>query len=274
VIGTHLDIDHIGGIRDVASRCTIGALFLNVPGQSTVALRKALRQRFLQHGRPGSNYDVLSKSLADANELVDALEQRDLVPQPILAGKEWHHGDCVLRVLNPTIVRLAVAWAELQGEDDVTDALVKAITRTEAPDTSAENDASVVLELVYQGQPYALMSADAGAAVLKEVTFGKTYAFLKVSHHGSETGMDEELAARLGVETAYIPVGDNNYGHPAIEVLDLLRASGVRTYCSDRTRHCRRDCPSEGFGNLCHKHDRESRAGWSSVDSAKCVNNR
>ncbi len=86
VIGTHLDIDHIGGIRDVASSCTIGALFLNVPVQSTAGLRKALRQRFLQHSSPGSNYEALNKSVAAANELVDALEHEGVVPQSCWKG--------------------------------------------------------------------------------------------------------------------------------------------------------------------------------------------
>ena len=106
------------------------------------------------------------------------------------------------------------------------------------------------------------------------MTDGKAYEFLKVSHHGSETGMDEDLAVQLRARTAFVPVGDNTYGHPAIEVLEMLHDNGAETYCGERTKHCRKDCPAGGFGNLCHRKDREFREGWSTVDPAKCANNR
>jgi competence protein ComEC len=49
---------------------------------------------------------------------------------------------------------------------------------------------------------------------------------LKVPHHGSKNGLSKKLLQLADPTLAVISVGKNNpYGHPAKEVLDLLRAS-------------------------------------------------
>jgi beta-lactamase superfamily II metal-dependent hydrolase len=144
---------------------------------------------------------------------------------------------------------------------------------TDAPSTSAENDSSIVLEIEYKGQPYGLMTSDAGAAVLKDVTEGKTYSFLKVPHHGSKTGLDEELIRQLAPKTAFLPVGENKHGHPAIEILELLRDVKARTFCSSKTPNCRKDCRRGGFGTISHRKDKAGHDGWISVTPGQCANN-
>jgi len=76
------------------------------------------------------------------------------------------------------------------------------------------------------------------------VTQGKQYRFLKVPHHGSKTGLDEALIAQVSPTIAFIPVGPNTYGHPANEILDLLRQYGAGTYCSEKVNGCRQACPT------------------------------
>lgn len=277
VIGTHLDIDHIGGLKDVVENCTIGRFYLNLPPDPRKSLSTLLRQR-LERKKSGSSWDMLQKSLEAASDLADALMKKKITPEAILAGYSWNLGEITLHVLNPTPDRLLAAWKELEENEDPVTASIRELTQAlglkVAPETTTENNSSVVIELAYKGQPYALLAADAGADVLKAVATGKRYPFLKVPHHGSKTGLDEQLLTQLRPETGYIPVGDNDYGHPAIEILDLLRKYGAKTYCSQKTRDCRRDCPQGGFGNLCHRKDREFRPGWSSVDSNKCANNQ
>ena len=90
--------------------------------------------------------------------------------------------------------------------------------------------------MALNGVPRALMTGDAGAAVIKEVTSKKSYQFLKVPHHGSDTGLDEELVKQIRPLHAAIPVGENPHSHPSLKVLDLLRKNGARTYCSTKTK--------------------------------------
>ena len=274
VVATHLDLDHIGGLKDVVTQSTVHRFFVNVPGQTRPSLRKFLRRKLLEGHTAGGDRKRLEKNLETANDLVAALEKKGLDPELIQTGWSWPYGDTVLMALNPTPQRLAEAWAEILVEEDEQRTFAKAFVRTTAPDTSPENNSSVILQVSYKRQPYALMAGDAGADVIREVTAGQTYRFLKVSHHGSKTGLDAQLATQFKGSTAFIPVGDNPHGHPDTEVLELLHRNGAKTYCSQRTRNCWRDCPATGFGNLCLPVDRDLRPNWSTVDPNKCANNR
>lgn len=57
---------------------------------------------------------------------------------------------------------------------------------------------------------------------------------LKVSHHGSKTGLDSQIISMLSPNLAVISVGSNSYGHPTAFILDLLKEFGVKTLRTDR----------------------------------------
>ena len=280
VIGTHLEKDHIGGLTKVVQNFDIGEFVLNVPDglwQRWLNLR-GLVQRF---GRR-REIESAAKSLETAEALMIVLAAKRLTPAQALAGRGWTCGDVSLNVLNPTPARLAAAWSEQKFEkmrgiyspySALATLLGGEVQESEAPPTTEENDSSIVIELVYRGSPYALMTGDAGAGVLKEVTTAKSYHYLKVPHHGSKTGLDEELLDRLRPNVAFIPVGTNDHGHPAIEILQLLQAKVGRTFCSQKTPNCRKACKSGGFGTVCHMKDKEGRTGWNSVNPKDCANN-
>ena len=111
-----------------------------------------------------------------------------------------------------------------------------------------------------------------GRAVLREVTNNKQYPFLKVPHHGSETGLDEELIQQIQPANAAISVGENPHGHPSIEILDLLRDNGARTYCSSKTKNCRKACTFKG-GDISFPIGKALRPGWKTIDKTECKNN-
>src|SRR5437016_1570710 len=113
VIATHLDLDHIGGLKDVVAQTTVNRFFMNVPGQTRPSLKKFLRRKLLEGYTAGGDQSRLQKSLDTANELVTALDKKGLDPEPIQAGWTWTYGDTVLTALNPTPQRLEDAWAEI-----------------------------------------------------------------------------------------------------------------------------------------------------------------
>ena len=53
---------------------------------------------------------------------------------------------------------------------------------------------------------------------------------LKVAHHGSDKGTSERFLASATPEIAVISVGENNYGHPGVETLARLEASGAEIW--------------------------------------------
>ena len=274
VIGTHLDDDHIGGLKAVAESFDIGTFIFNVPGDLSAWLE--LKEIYEYFGRKAASKRVLIESLETANQLLSILRRKGIKVEEALQGKGWRCGDIILRVLNPNPERINAAWAEEVLESSKVSIIAESFAvryDSEAPETTASNNAGIIIELEYKGQPYALFTADAGAEVLKEVTEGKSYTFLKIPHHGSKTGLDEELAYQLQPKTAYLPVGENSHGHPATEVLDMLKKVGAQTYCTQKTNYCRKACTYRGFGTLSHKRDKEGHAGWSSAESINCLNN-
>lgn len=103
-----------------------------------------------------------------------------------------------------------------------------------AGDGSQANDASVVLLADIRGVRI-LLSGDIeppGQEALAPVLAGLDVDVLKVPHHGSRY-QDLELLTSLGAELALVSVGDNDYGHPAGDVLDALAASGAEVLRTD-----------------------------------------
>jgi beta-lactamase superfamily II metal-dependent hydrolase len=278
IIATHIDNDHVGGLATVLSHATLkqGAEFvLNVP--------PAIKN----HWTPARNTLEKYKEIVSFRRLIDAVDsvktlcalanKRGMVSREALQGRWWACGNVRLNVLNPTAPRLADAWEENELAKYVQSGwelqFVSALESfAEARSTSAENDSSIVIEITVGGAPVALMSSDAGAAVLREVTNNKRYPLLKVSHHGSDTGLDEELVQQIRPVSAAVPVGENSHGHPCIEVLDLLRENGAVTYCSSKTNNCRKSCTFNG-GNVSFPFGKSLRPGWTAIDTTQCKNN-
>lgn len=98
------------------------------------------------------------------------------------------------------------------------------------------NDASVVLAARGGGIPSVLMLGDlseepqlALSGALRE-----RYEVVKVAHHGS-ADQSPALYRRLGARVALIGVGENDYGHPRSELIDLLAATGAEVVRADET---------------------------------------
>lgn len=82
---------------------------------------------------------------------------------------------------------------------------------------------SQVLELAE-----ALQTASQGEALQEIEVF-------QVPHHGSKTGLNQELVDQINPKLAVISVGKNNkYGHPHKEVMELLNGSKVKILRTDQ----------------------------------------
>lgn len=58
---------------------------------------------------------------------------------------------------------------------------------------------------------------------------------LQVPHHGSKTGLDEEIVDQIHPEVAVISVGKKNrYGHPHKEIEKILRDGNIKTLRTDK----------------------------------------
>jgi beta-lactamase superfamily II metal-dependent hydrolase len=77
----------------------------------------------------------------------------------------------------------------------------------------------------------------------------RRFAFVKLPHHGSENGFNDDIAADLGTPKAFgIIGGSDGKGHPSKSVLDLLKASAIPFVRTDRNGHSSVAWPDGNLG--------------------------
>jgi competence protein ComEC len=90
-----------------------------------------------------------------------------------------------------------------------------------------------VVAIVSVGDFDLLLSADAESPTLSGLRLPRVEA-MKVPHHGSRDPGLPQVLDRLQPKIASVPVGHNDYGHPAPSTLAALRAAGVSLHRTDR----------------------------------------
>jgi competence protein ComEC len=105
--------------------------------------------------------------------------------------------------------------------------------------SSQDNDYSHLL-LFQEDDFKALFTGDASPKILNlivktnTIDFIKNINFLKIPHHGSKNGLTKNFLSISNPKIAVISVGKNNaYGHPAKEVLEMLKAQKVKIKRTD-----------------------------------------
>lgn len=101
--------------------------------------------------------------------------------------------------------------------------------------STEKNDNSVILVVDYK-ELEVLLTGDAEEHVgdfYQE--FAGDVDILKVPHHGSADGVDEDYLQAVAPEVAVLSNGaKNRYGHPALSTLQILRENNIKTYRTDR----------------------------------------
>ncbi len=139
-------------------------------------------------------------------------KQKIKVVEP-MAGDRLRVGSLEFDVLSPDLERLKEAGVDMG-------------------DT---NNWSVV-SLFRYGKFEAMLTGDATnevEAIMLAQGIVSTVEVLKVGHHGSKYSSGEAWLEALNPKLAVIQVGKNNYGHPTEEVLDRLKALGIKIMRND-----------------------------------------
>ena len=102
--------------------------------------------------------------------------------------------------------------------------------RSDTPDDL--NESSIILRVTY-GSVCAYLTGDIPKEILVTVV-DEPCQILKVAHHGSRTGTNEEVLDKAEPKIAVIQAGKNNrFGHPHKEVVDILNSKGVKVLRND-----------------------------------------
>jgi len=97
------------------------------------------------------------------------------------------------------------------------------------------NNTSIVSKLIFGNSSF-LFTGDIYKDVEESLAltlFNLNSKILKVAHHGSKTSSSQKFLERVSPEIAVISVGENKYGHPNKEVLEILEKYGIKTLRTD-----------------------------------------
>ena len=90
----------------------------------------------------------------------------------------------------------------------------------------SDNDASIITLITYNNFSM-LFTGDAGVnginAVLGDIP--RNITVLKAPHHGAVGGLNRELISYLNPKYALVSTGENQFGHPSLYILELLKNS-------------------------------------------------
>jgi competence protein ComEC len=98
------------------------------------------------------------------------------------------------------------------------------------------NNTSIVSKLIFGNSSF-LFTGDIYKDVEENLAltpFDLNSNVLKVAHHGSKTSSSEKFLEKVLPEVAVISVGENKYGHPNKETLEILEKYGIRVLRTDR----------------------------------------
>jgi beta-lactamase superfamily II metal-dependent hydrolase len=98
-----------------------------------------------------------------------------------------------------------------------------------------DNDMSAVIKLTF-GEISFLFTGDAESKSEHDMINSKADLksdVLLIGHHGSKSSTTEAFLDAVQPSYGVIQVGENNYGHPAPEILERLKKRGVKVYRND-----------------------------------------
>ena len=101
---------------------------------------------------------------------------------------------------------------------------------------SDTNNASIVMRMTFDKVSF-LFIGDAEGPELTTILNSHAEVraqVLKVGHHGSSTSTNRAWLQAVRPEVGIISVGENSYGHPHRETLELLADFGIRVYRTDQ----------------------------------------
>jgi beta-lactamase superfamily II metal-dependent hydrolase len=259
VICSHPDSDHIGGLRTVVRNIGVGRVWVHDPA-THIDLR-SVRMRWRQ--TYGSAARKIEKSMQQCSDFQDLLDRLRIPRIEPFAGKEAG----LFQVLGPTkryYGELLQQFEKLNGvfvEDERTDEPVsfgqfKESANPDAVidednDTSAENNSSVISQIVYNGSVL-LFTGDAGVPALERAIIPcgvRNVKWLDVPHHGSKHNVNSGVLNRLMPDVAYFSARGTRK-HPSVAVINALKRRGCTCYSTHKS------------GNLLYPIGVGLRQGW------------
>jgi len=163
------------------------------------------------------------------------LDSQKLKFENFLINMDYKHQTKAVNDLNQSAMQYIPNKVNINGKGSIIEGKVKiyinnpdidTVNSQVAPDI---NDSSICLYIPY-GNTMMYLTGDAGYLVINKKFAQHTnnqdkQSFLKVSHHGSETGTDDDVLNLTKPTHAFISAGNNKrYNHPDDKTISLLES--------------------------------------------------
>ncbi|MGE5137971.1 MAG: ComEC/Rec2 family competence protein [Rudaea sp.] len=228
VVATHVDDDHIAGLLQVVAQFPV-ARFWGPDPKRSAPLRPLVQAA--SAATPAAGGQEAGLITVESVNTYDRLHALALSRGALVEYPEMGHDASYLfpglevRVMGPSSELAAFSTpSAVPAEDEL------GILSTET------NNASIVLRVGLGGQ-FVLLPGDAELkawhAMIAQWGAGLHARVLKLAHHGSSNGTDQQVLQTVRPRQAVISVGPNSYKHPSAKVLELLTAP-VQTLRTDQ----------------------------------------
>lgn len=100
---------------------------------------------------------------------------------------------------------------------------------------SSSNDYSIV-NLLKTKEGNVLFTGDLEKNILEDVVLENDLSdidILKVPHHGAKNGLNENILKKINPRDVVIEVGQNNYGHPSENIIELISSFNIDLFRTD-----------------------------------------
>lgn len=181
--------------------------------------------------------EKLENKTESFRELARVVQNKKINSRYVFAGDKLRIKDgVVLQVLSPSKEFLArTSPTGVIGESGEFASLILLLSYGE-------------FDVLLTGDSQVFELAEALAASQGEALQGEVEVF-QVPHHGSKTGISQELIDQINPKLAVISVGKNNkYGHPSKEVIEILKSREVRTLRTDQNGEVEIVTDGKGWG--------------------------
>lgn len=206
---THPEADHLTGIISVLDKYQVDT-FVSGPEGNNSAIYAALREKLRVRS-----------------------EKREIKIENPYTGEKIILGDIMLQTLWPEKNWVANKLSNIAANFN-SDSAGSSVLGLQTGNLKL-NQFSLVFLLQYKDFS-ALLMGDADSKVQNDILLFNSLSsldILKFPHHGSKTGITENFLATIKPKEAVISVGQNSYGHPTSEALDLLKKYNVKVRRTD-----------------------------------------
>ncbi len=178
--------------------------------------------------------EKLGNKAASFQEVMKQIKEKGIPVKYVVKGDRWVIGDVVISVLGPSREFLEKTSPNgMIGEGKEFASVVSEVSFGSAPIRQAQGKRDKSSGF------HALFTGDTQVVGLLDATENLDYkdnpiSVLQIPHHGSKTGLNDDIVQKLHPSLAVASVGQNSYGHPNKKILELLEKYHVPVLRTDK----------------------------------------